>query len=76
MHLRQIVNVTAQENHKSFVNLKDWLYNDDHKISSGFSSSRTYLSPFTKDIRGEDQSDESHFDFSVVPLLWGNIPNK
>ena len=39
---------------------------------SEVSSCRTYLSPFTKDIRGEDQSDESHHDFSEVPLLWGN----
>ena len=36
-----------------------------------FFSSRTYLSPFTKDIRGEDQWDESHSHFSKVPLRWG-----
>ena len=38
----------------------------------GFLHSRTYLSPFTKDIRGEDQIDESHQDFSIAPPRWGS----
>lgn len=44
-------------------NIYVYIFSDFSRVCSGFSSKRITLSPFTKDVRGEEQSNEPQLNF-------------